>query len=983
MASYNDTDNERINQANEERLNRYARGGLREMEEYMAKTPEEQQEANEQEDLQKEAVDQERAQDPYRVNLRHQERDETQRRRERRFEIRRLGPISFSLATIFATTGLSAFMLGPLAFMAFMEKAATNFNSTDTKFNVLVQRAHIGSWYKNSPCKLSICDRATSMGEKMRLRLEAEGFKVEPAPDEKTKTTRNPVITFEGKTVTDAKGFHELTRTNARANAAAMRAINPRTASFIDKKAKLRKILAKHGASLSKVYKAAYDEKKEDRTAKMNQELDRHTGATTGDGPEKVGKLKTRLAGDTKLGKAIARTSGKVAGAADMGALACGLYSTVKVTLASVKLNWYKDLILFMLPFFQTAAMIEDQGNVEVERVEHTVERLVETDPNKTLPDGSPNPGAGGAATDSQAFQRVLYGDSSPIDEVAKMYTTWWITSAVAGSSAVRTIEDYLGGRENVHKACVGAKAASLAGTAFCVSNPFSFVICGAAIGTAILYGDDITKWIVENITAEAAERMAEANLNSNLKYEPLGTALVAGIGILMMEKGRSSHLKPAKNSKQLKEYDLVGQEAYDQHVTQIARQEGKEQPFNPYKQYSFAGQLVSALNPYLSNDKSAFRSLANMFMIGGSALASITPKSFASSAYMQPNPMYTPENIGKLDDTLSRCEDPDMRDINVVCTWYGGEMVTAEKGVLEGLEAQSKSENELFGDVITYMHDHGYIDGEGKAIGDTNPEGPEEDWTEKTEYVKYLNTCTEDREFPIGSASLPIDDTSASSTNAAWDVGARCAGNNADGSDAGPEVSKMIDMFMLYGNLCRVTLPILNEINGPDCGNEKDEVKQPSANMPSSGDWGCPVNPANGGVQTQEPHDIGNSTASGVDYNYGYNTPGPIYAVRDGTVTVIGPATGYGHWIQVEHEENGQKVTSYYGHILGNGFKVKVGDKVKKGDHIADIGDGIVGESTAPHLHIGLIMGSGPTAQDYETRFMKACADSNLEKKG
>lgn len=978
-----DDSNKRIDEINEDKMNLYAREGIDRAGKYLDMPPEARKKADELEDLQKDTVDRERAGD-YKVNL----SKNTQGTQKVEVKRKKLGPLTLSLGTLIVLTGGSSFLLGPVAILMFFEKVLTNHGANDTKFNALMQRAHVGSWFtKGSFCSLPICDKSSSMSEKMRLRLEKEGFKIEPAADETTKRTKPTKITFPantgGKVVTDAKGFHAETKVNYKAHVAATRAVNPKTATFIDKRAMMRKILGKYGASIGKVFKASYDRNDEERRLKMNQEIDKHTGATTGDSEARASRFKTRLTSDTRLGKGLAKVGGKITGAADLGSLACGFYTTMKVTLATVKVNWYKDLILFMLPIIQTIAMAEDQGNVEIERVDYVTQRLLETNPQKTLPDGTVNPGANKNALDSQPLQQVLYGYPGALSDITKLYTSWWIMNAVKGSGAVAKVEEYLGGRENVRTACLTAKAASLAGTAFCVSNPFSFAICGAAIGTALVYGDDISKWIVESITEEASQRMAEANLNSNLRYEPLGTAIVAGMGLVMMERSRSSGMKPARNSTQLKEFNRQTMDIQNQYIDRVAIEEGKANPLNPYNEYSFAGQLASTFNPYLSTDKSAFRGLANMFLLSGSALASITPKTFASSSYMQPNSMYTDENINRLDESLSQCEDPEMKDIGAVCAWYGGEITTADKSILEALEGEATGAKEYLGYLEKnkqWMYDRGYIDKDGKAIGDTNPEGYEEDWTEKSEYIKYLNNCPEDRPFPIGSSTLPIDDLDANSTNAAWDSGARCLANNADGTYAGDEVNEMINQFALYGNSCRVTMRIMDEIDGPDCANEKPPGSSGGQNMASNGDWGCPVNPKSGGTLTQQPHDIGNSTASGVDYAYaGYSGPemAPLYAVRDGTVTVVAPASGYGNWIQVEHEENGQKVTSYYGHVVPADILVAPGQKVKKGDHIANISAGIVGSSTAPHLHIGLIMPSGPSAEDYKTRFMKGCDEA------
>lgn len=78
-----------------------------------------------------------------------------------------------------------------------------------------------------------------------------------------------------------------------------------------------------------------------------------------------------------------------------------------------------------------------------------------------------------------------------------------------------------------------------------------------------------------------------------------------------------------------------------------------------------------------------------------------------------------------------------------------------------------------------------------------------------------------------------------------------------------------------------------------------------------------------------------------------------PIYAAADGEVTIAGPLDGYGHAIVIQHNLNGQRVDTLYGHMYSYGVLVKVGDKVRGGQHIAVVGSD--GFSSGPHLHLSV----------------------------
>ncbi|MDJ0410809.1 peptidoglycan DD-metalloendopeptidase family protein [Rhodococcoides fascians] len=70
-----------------------------------------------------------------------------------------------------------------------------------------------------------------------------------------------------------------------------------------------------------------------------------------------------------------------------------------------------------------------------------------------------------------------------------------------------------------------------------------------------------------------------------------------------------------------------------------------------------------------------------------------------------------------------------------------------------------------------------------------------------------------------------------------------------------------------------------------------------------------------------------------------------PIYAAADGTVSDAGPASGFGLWVKVLHDDGTETI---YGHV--NDFSVQPGQRVTAGEQIATVGNR--GQSTGPHLH-------------------------------
>jgi murein DD-endopeptidase MepM/ murein hydrolase activator NlpD len=89
-------------------------------------------------------------------------------------------------------------------------------------------------------------------------------------------------------------------------------------------------------------------------------------------------------------------------------------------------------------------------------------------------------------------------------------------------------------------------------------------------------------------------------------------------------------------------------------------------------------------------------------------------------------------------------------------------------------------------------------------------------------------------------------------------------------------------------------------------------------------------------------------SDHQGVDFDPGYGTP--IHVVADGVVVGSAIDGGLGQHVVVQHEINGAKVQTVYGHLIFGSQTVNVGDTVTIGQVIGDVGS--TGASTGPHLH-------------------------------
>jgi murein DD-endopeptidase MepM/ murein hydrolase activator NlpD len=84
-------------------------------------------------------------------------------------------------------------------------------------------------------------------------------------------------------------------------------------------------------------------------------------------------------------------------------------------------------------------------------------------------------------------------------------------------------------------------------------------------------------------------------------------------------------------------------------------------------------------------------------------------------------------------------------------------------------------------------------------------------------------------------------------------------------------------------------------------------------------------------------------TTHYGVDIANSIGTP--ILSAMDGVVVEAGPASGFGLWVRVQHNDG---TVTIYGHV--NETLVSAGQQVRAGQQIATMGNR--GQSTGPHLH-------------------------------
>jgi murein DD-endopeptidase MepM/ murein hydrolase activator NlpD len=101
-----------------------------------------------------------------------------------------------------------------------------------------------------------------------------------------------------------------------------------------------------------------------------------------------------------------------------------------------------------------------------------------------------------------------------------------------------------------------------------------------------------------------------------------------------------------------------------------------------------------------------------------------------------------------------------------------------------------------------------------------------------------------------------------------------------------------------------------------------------------------------------RDPITGGSRMHAGTDFAASSGTP--IYATADGVVTHAGWSSGFGNLVKIQHAFG---IETLYAHQ--SKIRVKVGQRVSRGDRIGDMGN--TGRSTGTHLHYEVRVGGKP----------------------
>lgn len=927
--------------------------------------------------------------------------------------IGRLGPgggiVSLLLFAIIGVGGGTTILSSSL--LINIKEIFHNDRADATRTHLFFSKAMISKsiGYKGAGCgTVAIKCRMGTISDKERLRYERAGFKIKgelvstngkvagkyESPEKYNSNNKDSnknsryiakEITFpDGKTVNTGDGFFKYASANTKMKVKSLAVFNPRSAFFLNER---------FNGMLNKTFKFS---KGKILTGTKKGDIDKSFNEKTGSTTEK--DAKTGAKKNTKFeeeGKNISNSvsSKAVSAATELFTASCTAYNAARYAIAGVKMVRFYQLVSFALPWLQAADQIKDQGKISPEIVDNLSSRLTSYENNQKLSDGSNNPKFNLTATDSQGYKIAAHGDKGKLKDFAMK----WLLSGdrsgtIAGiSSKLDTITSLNGtidkstGKNTIRYACkaLNSEAGLIAGIgvlglalADCLST-----LVGNATGPAGCIGP--IAWTAANVAAQfaityIANKMAGDVINeasqfitgSDLNGVDAGDAIAAGVGLMLGSTSVGAGLRPSKSVKETQDY-IAYTESENNEQLAAERFIARSDPLNVYNRHSFFGSIVRKIQSPQPINSTLFGSISNIYSLVSNNLSS---GGVASALYNQP----ALDQKERYD-----CEDPDLVDIGVIGDKFCNIATIMPIDDLRAAEQQTAGIRETIDEVIDYMtnpqnkseKEGGTLDDSFGGDGDSSNltallyptrlsevlkpksgESPSIDLNGKpipgSQYALYLRYCTDTRvteesqttwtgESGAGSywGTTAKEIEKDSNRDQDWYSGRQCTD---------PNKSKMMSMFRQYTNYCLQKATMQGTLT---CWEDTPTVSPSGSVAAIGGEWSYPST-----CETSVSDRFGTrgGTHMGVDIAGPFGTP--IYAARDGKVIQSGPASGFGNWIVVQHEVDGKRVDTVYGHMKASDLLVKTGDTVKSGQLISKIAS--EGGSTGPHLHFEIWQG-------------------------
>lgn len=602
-----------------------------------------------------------------------------------------------------------------------------------------------------------------------------------------------------------------------------------------------------------------------------------------------------------------------VTGTADT---ACTVFNTSRAVSFAAKTARKADLIRYFMIFANTQSAMKSD-DVTPEQVSYLSNKIAETDTRTDIvdeakladtPEGAPlpmrkNPHYGKSGLDAPLFKQSAYQDKPRLDITAQRFMVGGgmvgvldkVNVAIAhalGSSSPRELT----------KKCGIVQNPAVRGGSLVLGVLVGLGTFG--VGTAVsLAGSALFAMALPYLVAQLGDIVAGRVTGPELKGVDAVNAASVGAASMFNGVAREQGMIPLSPDKMV-EYQNTNRQievAYEADERRLA----KRHPFDIHNQFSFIGSLGRTLLPV--HHAATGQAPA--------AIATVLPTLFGQAGKVTaPHAEATSSKISR--ERYEQCNDSVYAEMGVAadssCT------------LLFGLPKEAMDADPV--EVAEWMAANGEIDPESET-------GEAKDNGAKWNYAKFLEDCV--KQEP-GAHPDP---------EASRDNGYSCA--SPENFDKNWRYAKYTVSKTWNETLDGNTPGLDGSSQAGFTSGARGEVNPDGWSWPTTAD-GIITSPF--GIRGGAPHNGLDIAQPGSALNK------PIFAARSGKVVAAGPASGFGNWIVLQHEVDGTRYDTVYGHMYNDGVLVRQGDTVQAGQEIGKIGNN--GQSTGPHLHFEVWQG-------------------------
>lgn len=631
----------------------------------------------------------------------------------------------------------------------------------------------------------------------------------------------------------------------------------------------------------------------------------------SGDEAKGIAETEKRLSNTPNARKVLDQASKGVmiTGMADT---ACTVYNTSRAVSFAAKTIMAAELARYAMIWLNLHSMML-AGDADPTQVEYAGKKLTEPDMREKVvdeskldstPEGQPlpmtnNPNYKKSGLDAAFYKMSAYQDMPKFDINTQLF--------MIGGGLVGTLD---GVNRTVARAVGATSPKELTQRCRMVQNPVvrgGSLIIGIASGigsfglvTAFtLAGSAALALALPYLTAKLADIVAGEVTGPDLEGVDMVNATMTGANVLYNDVFREQGGVPL-SPEQMVEYKNTNRQVQVAYDT-LDRLEAKSRPFDHTNRFSFLGSLLRTASPLATQLRTD--SLAAITL--PTSLIAQATKGLSTTTHAVPK-------VTK--ERYELCPDEVYKAMNVA--------VDPNCVMQYGMPAEAMDADPV--EVALWMVAEGEVDPETGEAKDK--EGA---WT----YKQFLKDCIEQRpgahEDPESSPSNGYGCADPGNYERNWRYAKYTLAKNWNDT--------------LDGQAPGLT------------GGSEDAFGSGAVGDVGEDGWAYPTTPDATISSPYGPR--GGAFHYGSDVAQSGSAEGkPIFAARDGKVIAAGPASGFGQWIVLQHEENGERVDTVYGHMWPDGVFVRQGDTVRAGQEIGKIGNN--GQSSGAHLHFEIWKG-------------------------